>query len=112
MQDEGIGAGNVNKYLNHYFGHNGLTLVPVEDAEKPGVFFIIKRGDQEAHISGLDERSKDIGRLILLTALAPYQVDEEVVNSFTSHIIGDDKLIGALAWGSFTAARRIGTWLS
>ncbi len=66
----------------------------------------------EEAMSGLDERSKDIGRLVLLTALAPYQVDEEVVNSFTSHIIGDDKLIGALAWGSFTAARRIGTWLS
>jgi len=62
-------------------------------------------------ISGLDEKSKDIGRLVLLTALAPYQVDEGVVNAFTTHIIGNDKLLGALAWGSFTAARKIGTWL-
>jgi len=34
-----------------------------------------------------------------------------VVNAFTTHIPGDDRLIGALAWGSFTAALRIGTWL-
>jgi len=60
---------------------------------------------------GLDEKSKDIARLVLLTALAPYQVDKGVINAFTTHITGDDRLIGALAWGSFTAARRIGTWL-
>ena len=65
----------------------------------------------EEAINGLDEKSKDIGRLVLLTALAPYQVDEGVVNAFTTHIIGDDRLLGVLAWGSFTAARRIGTWL-
>jgi len=65
----------------------------------------------EEAMSGLDEKSKDIGRLVLLTALAPYQVDEGVVNAFTSHIIGDDRLLDALAWSSFTAARRIGTWL-
>jgi len=65
----------------------------------------------EEAISGLDEKSKDIARLVLLTALAPYQVDKEMVNAFTTHITGDDGLIGALAWGSFTAARRIGTWL-
>jgi len=65
----------------------------------------------EEAMKGLSEKSKDIGRLILLTALSPYQVNEGVVNAFTTHIIGDDRLIDALAWGSFTAARRIGTWL-
>jgi AhpD family alkylhydroperoxidase len=65
----------------------------------------------EEAMSGLDNKSKDITRLILLTALAPYQVDKDVVNAFTTHIAGDDKLIGALAWGSFTSSRRIGTWL-
>ncbi len=65
----------------------------------------------EEAMNGLDEKSKAIGRLVLLTALAPYQVDDEVVDAFATHNIGDDRLIGALAWGSFTAARRIGTWL-
>ena len=62
-------------------------------------------------MSGLDEKSKDIGRLVLLTALAPYQVDVGVVKAFSTHLTGDDRLISALAWGSFTAVRRIGTWL-
>jgi len=66
----------------------------------------------EEAMNGLDEKSRDIGRLVLLAALAPYQVDEGVVDAFTTHITGDDRLLGALAWGSFTAARRIGTWLS
>ena len=65
----------------------------------------------EEVINGLDDKSQDIGRLVLLTALAPYQVDEGVVNAFTTHITGDDRLLGALAWGSFTAAKKIGTWL-
>jgi AhpD family alkylhydroperoxidase len=65
----------------------------------------------EEAMNGLDEKSKAIGRLVLLTALAPYQVDERVVNAFTTHNIGEDRLISALAWGSFTASRRIGTWL-
>ena len=77
------------------------------DGKDPG----LGRHWVEEAMNGLDEKSKDIGRLVLLTALAPYQVDEGVVNAFTTHIVGDDRLLGALAWGSFTAARRIGTWL-
>ncbi len=77
------------------------------DGKDPG----LGRQWVEEAINGLDEKSKVIGRLVLLTALAPYQVDEGVVKAFTTNIIGDDRLIGALAWGSFTAARRIGTWL-
>lgn len=65
----------------------------------------------EQAIREFDETSKAVGRLVLLTALAPYQVDEGVVHTFANHFTGDDKLLGALAWGSFTAARRIGTWL-
>jgi len=65
----------------------------------------------EEAMSGLDEKSKNIGRLVLLTALAPYQVDDIVVHAFVTHNNEDKKLLGALAWGSFTAARRIGTWL-
>lgn len=77
------------------------------DGKDPG----IGRHWVEEAMNGFDAKSKDIGRLVLLTALAPYQVDERVINAFTPHIIGDDRLLGALAWGSFTAARKIGTWL-
>jgi len=84
-----------------------VKYVRAWDGKNPG----LGRHWVEEAMNGLDEKSKDIGRLVLLTALAPYQVDEGVVNAFTAHIIGDDRLLGALAWGSFTAARRIGTWL-
>lgn len=50
-------------------------------------------------------------RLTLLTAIAPYQVDEEVVLAFRKSFPEDSKLLGAIAWASFTAARKIGTWL-
>jgi len=77
------------------------------DGKDPG----LGRDWVEEAMNGLDEESKDIGRLVLLTALAPYQVDDSIVHAFVTHINKDKKLLGALAWGSFTAARRIGTWL-
>jgi len=77
------------------------------DGKDPG----LGRHWVEEALNGFDEKSKDIGRLVLLTALAPYQVDKGVVNAFTTHFIEDDRLLGALAWGSFTAARRVGAWL-
>ena len=50
-------------------------------------------------------------RLTFLTAVAPYQIDEKVVLAFRKCFPEDNKLVGALAWASFTAARKIGTWL-
>jgi len=65
----------------------------------------------EQAIRGFDETSKAAGRLVLLTALSPYQVDGGVINTFATHFTEGNNLLGALAWGSFIAARRIGTWL-
>ncbi len=65
----------------------------------------------EQRLNVLDDASKAAGRLALLTALAPYQVDERVVSDFRAYYPEDEILLGALAWASFTAARRIGTWL-
>jgi AhpD family alkylhydroperoxidase len=50
-------------------------------------------------------------RLALLTALAPYQVDENIVQTFKSHFPEDKKLLGLLSWASFSAAKKIGSWL-
>jgi len=61
--------------------------------------------------AGSNDVSKAAGRLALLTALASYQVDEGIVLVFRVHFPEDDKLLGTLAWASFTAARRIGSWL-
>ena len=65
----------------------------------------------EDAISRLDEPTQAAADLALLTALSPHEVDEKVVLSFKKHFPEDNKLVGALAWASFTAARKIGTWL-
>ncbi len=75
--------------------------------EDPG----LSRRWVEKAIEEFDGASKAAGRLTLLTALAPHQVDEGVINGFRAYQPEDDKLVGATAWASFTAARRIGTWL-
>jgi len=61
-----------------------------------------------AHLPGAD---KIAGTLAFLTAFAPHRVDEKTVRAFSEHFPGDDILISALAWSSFTAARKIGSWL-
>ena len=59
-----------------------------------------------------DEACKVACRLALLTALASHRVDNKVVSMFRKHFPKDAQLIGALAWASFTAARKIGVQLS
>jgi len=59
----------------------------------------------------LDEASRTTARFALGVALAPYRVDDAIVARFRRSRPGDDTLIGAAAWASFAAARRIGTWL-
>jgi AhpD family alkylhydroperoxidase len=71
----------------------------------------LSRSWVEKAVRGFDEAPRVTARLALLTALAPYQIDKEIVFAFRDHFPEDDKLLGALAWASFTAARKIGTWL-
>ena len=65
----------------------------------------------EEAVAKLNETDKPAARLALLTALAPYQVDEGVIKAFRARHPGDNTLIEATAWASFTAARRIGAWI-
>ncbi|NTV05629.1 MAG: alkylhydroperoxidase [Chlorobiaceae bacterium] len=65
----------------------------------------------EEAISPLGVEDKTAGKLALLTAFAPYRVDESTVNAFSTSFPGDDRLLSALAWSSFTAAKKIGSWL-
>lgn len=65
----------------------------------------------EDAISHFDEATQSAARLAALTALAPDHIEPEAVFAFRKHFPEDTKLLGALAWASFQAARRIGTWL-
>jgi len=62
-------------------------------------------------VANLGEEQRPAARLALLAALTPYLVDRDIVGEFQSRHKGDENLLGAVAWSSFTAARRIGSWL-
>ncbi|NJP33642.1 carboxymuconolactone decarboxylase family protein [Micromonospora thermarum] len=60
-------------------------------------------------VADLPAADRAAGRLALLTALASYQVDEEVVDEFRTHHPDDRSLVEAAGWASFVAARRVGS---
>ena len=65
----------------------------------------------EDAIARFDEASESAAHLALLTALAPNRIDKNAISTFRKHFPEDEKLVGALAWASFAAAKKIGTWL-
>ncbi len=65
----------------------------------------------EDAVAGLREPDQAAARLTLLTALASYQVDQQVIREFRQHYPSDAQLIAATAWASFTAARKVSSWL-
>jgi hypothetical protein len=69
------------------------------------------RGWVEEAIVELKEEHCSAARLVLLTALASYQVDANVVNRYRAQYPDDAQIVAATAWASFTAARRLGSWL-
>ncbi|GAB7045922.1 carboxymuconolactone decarboxylase family protein [Catenuloplanes indicus] len=58
--------------------------------------------------AGLPAPDRAAARLVLLTALASYQVDADVIAEFRAHHAGDAALVDAAAWGAYAAARLIG----
>ncbi len=65
----------------------------------------------ENAIAMFSERERPAARLMLLTALASYQVDASVIESFRKVQPQDEHLINAAAWASFAAVRRIDQWI-
>ncbi|MEO7260988.1 MAG: carboxymuconolactone decarboxylase family protein, partial [Jatrophihabitantaceae bacterium] len=51
------------------------------------------------------------GRLVLLTALAPFQIDQPVIDAFRREQPSDEALIATTSWASMAAARQVGSWL-
>jgi AhpD family alkylhydroperoxidase len=74
------------------------------DGEAPG----LGRRWLEDSVGGLRPEHRGAARLALLSAMASYQVDAELVEAFQAQAPGDARLIGAAAWASFAAARRAG----
>ena len=71
----------------------------------------ISRGWVEKYIPNLHEPLKPVARLSLLTAISPYQIDDEIINSYKQFNPEDEALLSTLSWASFVTAIRIGKWL-
>lgn len=65
----------------------------------------------EVENSELGEAARSAAQLALLAALSPHQIDEETVLRFRRYFPDDNLLLGTLAWASFVAAQKIGTWI-
>jgi AhpD family alkylhydroperoxidase len=78
------------------------------DGKEPG----LSRNWVEQNITTLSGPSKIAAKLALLTAIAPYQIDDDLIQDFRSAYKDDVQLLNVLSWSSFTAARKIGSWLS
>jgi AhpD family alkylhydroperoxidase len=61
-------------------------------------------------VASLPLADQAVGRLALLTAMAPFQVVADDVASFRADHHEDADLVALLTWAAFTAARRIGAW--
>jgi hypothetical protein len=59
-------------------------------------------------VAGLPAAQQAAGRLALLTAVAPYQVDAQVVADVQAD---DATLIALTSWSALAAARHISTWI-
>jgi len=77
--------------------------------EEPG----LSRRWVEDAVDNLTTAQRQLGRFALLTALASYQVDSKILEDArpSGGPVGDEVLVAAAAWASFSAARRIGSWL-
>jgi len=62
-------------------------------------------------VAPLDAELQPAGRLALLAAVAPYQVDKTLVAEFARRQPGDRHLVNTVAWSCYAAARRISAWL-
>ncbi|HWF10867.1 MAG TPA: hypothetical protein VG297_20505 [Bryobacteraceae bacterium] len=84
-----------------------LERIQTWNGEAPG----LGRGWLEEAVAPLRETLRPSARLALVTALAAYQMDEGIVASFRAIQPRDRDLINTAAWGSYSAARRIASWL-
>ena len=84
-----------------------VARVQAWQGEQPG----LGRQWVEEAIAVLEEDLRPAARLALVTALASWQVDEKLVADFRLHQPADRDLVQLTSWASYTAMRRIASWL-
>ena len=66
----------------------------------------------DEHTRRLPEELRAATRLALLTSLAPHQVTDADVVAARPLLATDASFVSALAWAAWTAARRVGAWIT
>jgi AhpD family alkylhydroperoxidase len=66
----------------------------------------------DEYTDSLPEELRGATRLALLTSLAPHQVTDADVAAARMLLATDASFASALAWAAWTAARRVGAWIS
>jgi AhpD family alkylhydroperoxidase len=66
----------------------------------------------ESAVTALAAADRPAGRLVLLTAFAPYQIVPSDLSSYRLTRPGDKSLLGLTGWASFAAACAAGRWLA
>ena len=66
----------------------------------------------EEAVTELDRDARPGAHLALLAALAPYQIDGELIDAYRAQGAGDPQIVSAIAWASFVAAGRVAEWLT
>ncbi|HST47318.1 carboxymuconolactone decarboxylase family protein [Jatrophihabitans sp.] len=74
------------------------------DGQPPG----LSRAWVQDEVASLPPEDRAAGRLVMLTALASYQVDQQVIDAFRWHQPGDEALVAATSWASMAVARQVG----
>ncbi|APU15754.1 MULTISPECIES: carboxymuconolactone decarboxylase family protein [Actinoalloteichus] len=63
-------------------------------------------------VADLPRTARPAGLLALLVAFSSYQVDTSVVAGLRRHGADDATIVDVVAWASFAAARRVGSWMN
>ena len=66
----------------------------------------ISRSWVDADVAELQGADRDIAKLAIVLAKAPYQVDERMAHTVLDYDRDEKRFIRILAWASFTGARR------
>ena len=63
-------------------------------------------------MAGIAVLAKQQGHTVLLASIAPYQIlEDDIIKLKQEYPANHESLLEAIAWGSFSVAKKIGSWL-
>ncbi len=72
----------------------------------------LSRSWVEPYLAGLEKPDYAAAKIGLLTALAPTQISDDVIDDYRKYFKGDAALVSLVSWSAFTATRRIAAWIA